>query len=147
MQEMKEKELNYNNGNGDANSHVCKVCFESPTTTMLLPCRHFSCKLNCFSSNITLPTLSSIKLNLIFLYIFLFLQCVNLVQLRVPSVRFAVPRLLIEFLLSHLDICILPPPLPSLQGIIDIYQNQLLLSVSDADIICLIFIWFFYADL
>ncbi|KAF5758671.1 putative plus-end-directed kinesin ATPase transcription factor C2H2 family [Helianthus annuus] len=36
MQEMKEK---------DANSHVCKVCFESPTTTMLLPCRHFSlCK-------------------------------------------------------------------------------------------------------
>ncbi|KAL7593627.1 hypothetical protein Lser_V15G34718 [Lactuca serriola] len=45
MQEMKEKELNYNNGNGDANSHVCKVCFESPTTTMLLPCRHFSlCK-------------------------------------------------------------------------------------------------------
>ncbi|KAI3753339.1 hypothetical protein L2E82_25390 [Cichorium intybus] len=44
MQEMKEKELNYN-VNGDANSHVCKVCFESPTTTMLLPCRHFSlCK-------------------------------------------------------------------------------------------------------
>ncbi|KAI3769704.1 hypothetical protein L6452_00816 [Arctium lappa] len=41
MQEMKEKEVNYN-GNGDANSHVCKVCFESPTTTMLLPCRHFS---------------------------------------------------------------------------------------------------------
>lgn len=47
MQEMKEKEkeVSYNNGNGgDANSHVCKVCFESPTTTMLLPCRHFSCK-------------------------------------------------------------------------------------------------------
>ncbi|XP_076934946.1 kinesin-like protein KIN-7D, mitochondrial [Bidens hawaiensis] len=44
MQEMKEKELIYNNHN-DANSHVCKVCFESPTTTMLLPCRHFSlCK-------------------------------------------------------------------------------------------------------
>ncbi|KAI3695489.1 hypothetical protein L1987_78486 [Smallanthus sonchifolius] len=44
MQEMKEKELNYN-GHNDANSHVCKVCFESPTTTMLLPCRHFSlCK-------------------------------------------------------------------------------------------------------
>ncbi|KAK9056711.1 hypothetical protein SSX86_024073 [Deinandra increscens subsp. villosa] len=44
MQEMKEKELNYNS-HSDANSHVCKVCFESPTTTMLLPCRHFSlCK-------------------------------------------------------------------------------------------------------
>ncbi|KAL8195356.1 hypothetical protein R6Q57_025759 [Mikania cordata] len=50
MQEMKEKEGNYV-GNGDANSHVCKVCFESPTTTMLLPCRHFSlcksCSLAC----------------------------------------------------------------------------------------------------
>ncbi|KAK1439887.1 hypothetical protein QVD17_05711 [Tagetes erecta] len=44
MQEMKEKELSLNNHN-DANSHVCKVCFESPPTTMLLPCRHFSlCK-------------------------------------------------------------------------------------------------------
>ncbi|KAK6946305.1 Kinesin motor domain, partial [Dillenia turbinata] len=41
MQEMKEKELRYM-GNGDANSNVCKVCFESPTTAMLLPCRHFS---------------------------------------------------------------------------------------------------------
>ncbi|KAK9077340.1 hypothetical protein SSX86_005677 [Deinandra increscens subsp. villosa] len=50
MQEMKEKEVNYV-GNGDANSHVCKVCFESPTTAMLLPCRHFSlcksCSLAC----------------------------------------------------------------------------------------------------
>ncbi|GFY94971.1 kinesin motor family protein [Actinidia rufa] len=44
MQEMKEKEVKYL-GNGDANSHVCKVCFESPTAAMLLPCRHFSCKL------------------------------------------------------------------------------------------------------
>ncbi|XP_071733676.1 kinesin-like protein KIN-7D, mitochondrial [Rutidosis leptorrhynchoides] len=45
MQEMKAKEVNYV-GNGDANSHVCKVCFESPTAAMLLPCRHFSlCKL------------------------------------------------------------------------------------------------------
>ncbi|XP_076894622.1 kinesin-like protein KIN-7D, mitochondrial [Bidens hawaiensis] len=44
MQEMKEKEANYV-GNGDTNSHVCKVCFESPTAAMLLPCRHFSlCK-------------------------------------------------------------------------------------------------------
>ncbi|XP_061368413.1 kinesin-like protein KIN-7D, mitochondrial isoform X1 [Gastrolobium bilobum] len=50
MQEMKEKELNYL-GNGDANSHVCKVCFESPTAAILLPCRHFclckSCSLAC----------------------------------------------------------------------------------------------------
>ncbi|KAG5547843.1 hypothetical protein RHGRI_013503 [Rhododendron griersonianum] len=41
MQEMKEKEAKLL-ANGDANSHVCKVCFESPTTAMLLPCRHFS---------------------------------------------------------------------------------------------------------
>ncbi|PPD91154.1 hypothetical protein GOBAR_DD11890 [Gossypium barbadense] len=40
MQEMKEKELK-SLGNGDANSHVCKVCFESPTAAILLPCRHF----------------------------------------------------------------------------------------------------------
>ncbi|EYU37843.1 hypothetical protein ABFS82_02G018900 [Erythranthe guttata] len=50
MQEMKEKELRYT-GNGDANSHVCKVCFESPSAAMLLPCRHFclckSCSLAC----------------------------------------------------------------------------------------------------
>ncbi|KAH1087076.1 hypothetical protein GYH30_018557 [Glycine max] len=50
MQEMKEKELKYL-GNGDANSHVCKVCFESPTTVILLSCRHFclckSCSLAC----------------------------------------------------------------------------------------------------
>ncbi|XAR59110.1 Plus-end-directed kinesin ATPase [Bertholletia excelsa] len=50
MQEMKEKELKYI-GNGDANSHVCKICFEAPTAAMLLPCRHFclckSCSLAC----------------------------------------------------------------------------------------------------
>ncbi|RDX75188.1 Kinesin-like protein KIN-7D, mitochondrial [Mucuna pruriens] len=50
MQEMKEKELKCL-GNGDANSHVCKVCFESPTAAILLPCRHFclckSCSLAC----------------------------------------------------------------------------------------------------
>ncbi|XP_009788269.1 kinesin-like protein KIN-7D, mitochondrial isoform X1 [Nicotiana sylvestris] len=50
MQEMKEKEHRYL-GNVDANSHVCKVCFESPSTAMLLPCRHFclckSCSLAC----------------------------------------------------------------------------------------------------
>lgn len=50
MQEMKEKEQKYQ-GNGDPNSHICKVCFESPTTAILLPCRHFclcqSCSLAC----------------------------------------------------------------------------------------------------
>ncbi|XP_015892553.3 kinesin-like protein KIN-7D, mitochondrial [Ziziphus jujuba] len=50
MQEMKEKEQKYL-ANGDANSHVCKVCFESPTAAILLPCRHFclckSCSLAC----------------------------------------------------------------------------------------------------
>ncbi|CAJ2679355.1 unnamed protein product [Trifolium pratense] len=50
MQDMKEKELKHL-GNGDANSHVCKVCFESSTAAMLLPCRHFclckSCSLAC----------------------------------------------------------------------------------------------------
>ncbi|KAL5073606.1 hypothetical protein RYX36_012590 [Vicia faba] len=50
MQEMKEKELKHL-GNGDANSHICKVCFESPTAAILLPCRHFclckSCSLAC----------------------------------------------------------------------------------------------------
>lgn len=50
MQEMKDKELRHL-GNGDANSHVCKVCFESSTAAILLPCRHFclckSCSLAC----------------------------------------------------------------------------------------------------
>eukprot|EP00268_Persea_americana_P022805 TRINITY_DN22601_c0_g1_i1.p1 TRINITY_DN22601_c0_g1~~TRINITY_DN22601_c0_g1_i1.p1 ORF type:complete len:1106 (-),score=268.84 TRINITY_DN22601_c0_g1_i1:302-3619(-) len=50
MREMKEKELE-SLGNGDANSHVCKVCFESPTAAVLLPCRHFClckpCSLAC----------------------------------------------------------------------------------------------------
>ncbi|KEH30458.1 kinesin-like protein KIN-7D, mitochondrial isoform X2 [Medicago truncatula] len=50
MQDMKEKELKHL-GNGDANSHVCKVCFESSTAAILLPCRHFclckSCSLAC----------------------------------------------------------------------------------------------------
>ncbi|KAL2490668.1 Kinesin motor family protein [Abeliophyllum distichum] len=50
IQEMKEKELGYT-GNGDANSHVCKVCFESPAAAMLIPCRHFClckpCSLAC----------------------------------------------------------------------------------------------------
>ena len=59
MQEMKEKELKYL-GNGDANSHVCKVCFESPTAAILLPCRHFCCKLvSCFHLNCAYPFCTS----------------------------------------------------------------------------------------
>ncbi|KAG8643964.1 kinesin-like protein KIN-7D, mitochondrial isoform X2 [Manihot esculenta] len=50
LKEMKEKELKYL-GNGDANSHMCKVCFEQATAAILLPCRHFclckSCSLAC----------------------------------------------------------------------------------------------------
>ncbi|KAL8143767.1 hypothetical protein V2J09_016799 [Rumex salicifolius] len=50
VQEMKEQELK-NVVNGDTNSHVCKVCFESATAAILLPCRHFSlckpCSLAC----------------------------------------------------------------------------------------------------
>lgn len=40
IQEMKEKELD-SLGNIDVNSHVCKVCFETPAAAVLLPCRHF----------------------------------------------------------------------------------------------------------
>ncbi|RRT54179.1 hypothetical protein B296_00028606, partial [Ensete ventricosum] len=43
IQEMKEREFD-SSGNGDTNSNVCKVCFESPTAAVLLPCRHFCCK-------------------------------------------------------------------------------------------------------
>ncbi|KAG4385143.1 hypothetical protein GLYMA_12G038600v4 [Glycine max] len=50
MKEMRDKEFKHL-GNGDANSHVCKVCFESSTAAILLPCRHFclckSCSLAC----------------------------------------------------------------------------------------------------
>ncbi|KAL1801801.1 hypothetical protein ACET3Z_030448 [Daucus carota] len=50
MQEMKEKELT-SLPNGDVNSHLCKICFESTTTAMLLPCQHFclckSCSVAC----------------------------------------------------------------------------------------------------
>ncbi|CAH8369297.1 unnamed protein product [Eruca vesicaria subsp. sativa] len=42
MQEMKEKEMK-SQANADANSHICKVCFESSTAAILLPCRHFCC--------------------------------------------------------------------------------------------------------
>ncbi|KAM0935156.1 putative plus-end-directed kinesin ATPase transcription factor C2H2 family [Dioscorea sansibarensis] len=50
IQEMKEKDPEPL-GNGEANTHVCKVCFESPTAAVLLPCRHFClckpCSLAC----------------------------------------------------------------------------------------------------
>ncbi|KAH9611631.1 hypothetical protein KSS87_010325 [Heliosperma pusillum] len=49
MQEMKEKEKYMTNG--ETNSHQCKVCYESPTAAILLPCRHFClckpCSLAC----------------------------------------------------------------------------------------------------
>ncbi|KAJ8450922.1 hypothetical protein Cgig2_032547 [Carnegiea gigantea] len=49
MQEMKEKEKYIDSG--DVNSHICKVCFESSTAAILLPCRHFClckpCSLAC----------------------------------------------------------------------------------------------------
>ncbi|XP_074275441.1 kinesin-like protein KIN-7D, mitochondrial [Silene latifolia] len=49
MQEMKEKEKHMTNG--ETNSHQCKVCYESPTAAILLPCRHFClckpCSLAC----------------------------------------------------------------------------------------------------
>ncbi|KAK1402671.1 kinesin-like protein KIN-7D, mitochondrial [Heracleum sosnowskyi] len=49
MKEMKEKVLTL--PNGDVNSHLCKICFESTTTAMLLPCQHFclckSCSVAC----------------------------------------------------------------------------------------------------
>ncbi|KAM3402627.1 hypothetical protein ACQJBY_006466 [Aegilops geniculata] len=43
IQEMKEKETDPLSDK-DGNSHVCKVCFESATAAVLLPCRHFCCK-------------------------------------------------------------------------------------------------------
>ncbi|XP_024014163.1 kinesin-like protein KIN-7M, chloroplastic isoform X2 [Eutrema salsugineum] len=51
MREMKEKEMKSQAAaaaNADANSHICKVCFESPIATILLPCRHF-CLCKCCS--------------------------------------------------------------------------------------------------
>ncbi|XP_055833971.1 kinesin-like protein KIN-7D, mitochondrial isoform X3 [Solanum dulcamara] len=54
MQEMKEREHRYL-GNGDANSHICKVCFESPTAAMLLPCRHFCLCKSCSLAFIECP--------------------------------------------------------------------------------------------
>ncbi|XP_021849955.1 kinesin-like protein KIN-7D, mitochondrial [Spinacia oleracea] len=49
MQEMKDKEKS--TSNGETNSHLCKVCYESPTAAILLPCRHFClckpCSLAC----------------------------------------------------------------------------------------------------
>ncbi|CAN6304588.1 unnamed protein product [Urochloa humidicola] len=50
IQEMKEKDSDPLSDK-DGNSHVCKVCFESATAAVLLPCRHFClckpCSLAC----------------------------------------------------------------------------------------------------
>lgn len=50
IQEMKEMETD-SLGDKDGDSHVCKVCFESATAAVLLPCRHFClckpCSLAC----------------------------------------------------------------------------------------------------
>lgn len=50
IQEMKEKDTDPLSDK-DGNSHVCKVCFESATAAVLLPCRHFClckpCSLAC----------------------------------------------------------------------------------------------------
>ena len=107
MKEMREKEFKHL-GNGDANSHVCKVCFQSSTAAILLPCRHFCCK-----SSPTLPEyfLAYIFGNFLWLWIFsdwittscLPLQCVNLVHLLVLNVHYAAPIFQIDFLLLLLD--------------------------------------------
>lgn len=91
MQEMKEKELRYL-GNGDANSHVCKICFESTTAAMLLPCRHFCCKYMFHTKHFVSG-----------LYIFTdlwhhIMQCVSLVLSPVLNAQFAAQRLPTEFL-------------------------------------------------
>lgn len=105
MQEMKEKEQKYL-GNGDANSHMCKVCFESPTAAILLPCRHFCCKesktfmhFNFFYISCSYLTCKWVRL---------LLQCVNLVPLLVQSVQYVVQRLQIGFLHSLLDNAVYP---------------------------------------
>lgn len=103
---MKEKELKYL-GNGDANSHVCKVCFESPTAAILLPCRHFCCKsFPILPESISLNFVGDFPLCLqffvrILIAYRLILQCVNLVHLLVLSVQYAAEILQIGFLLLH----------------------------------------------
>ncbi|KAF8406494.1 hypothetical protein HHK36_008583 [Tetracentron sinense] len=87
MQEMKEKEFEPLE-NGDSNSHMCKVCFEAPTAAILLPCRHFCCKL---------------KITLVYL-----VQYVNLVHLLVPSAHFVAQRLQIGSLHSLRDKALCP---------------------------------------
>jgi hypothetical protein len=49
MQEKPEKE-GFRSGvidsyNEDCNSNFCKVCFVAQTAAVLLPCRHFVCKI------------------------------------------------------------------------------------------------------
>ena len=102
MQEMKEKELK-SAGNGDAHSHVCKICFESPNAAILLPCRHFCCK--SFSKSIPLYAFAvrSYQTKYLEMLILCFLQYVNHVRLLVLSVQFVARRLRIGFLHSPLD--------------------------------------------
>lgn len=100
MQEMKEKELKYI-GNGDANSHVCKVCFESPTAAILLPCRHFCCK-SSQKSKLAIPLNFQIFVRILTPSCLL-LQCVNRAHLLVLSAQYAAQILQIGFLLLHLD--------------------------------------------
>ncbi|KAK9001506.1 hypothetical protein V6N11_083288 [Hibiscus sabdariffa] len=96
MQEMKENELK-SIGNGDAHSHLCKVCFESPTAAILLPCRHFCRK---SSSN---PYNHELWQCVLINYMLCPFQCANHVPSPVPSVRFVVQRSRIGFLHSLLD--------------------------------------------
>lgn len=100
MQEMKEKEQKYQ-GNGDPNSHMCKVCFESPTAAILLPCRHFCCEWFVTFMHFKFPTFHALILACNSAWLpGLCLQCVNLVHLLVQSVQFVVQRFQIGFLLS-----------------------------------------------
>ena len=98
MQEIKEKEKNL--GNGDLNSHLCKVCYETPTAAILLPCRHFCCKLSeiiVFSFAYNLSCVSNVTFGLTSP------QYVNLVRLLVQNAQYAAQVSLIEFLHSLHD--------------------------------------------
>lgn len=113
MQEMKEKELMYL-GNGDANSHICKVCFESPTAAILLPCRHFCCESFEPNPSPPLPQQGGEKKKSLPFFVVTsgvpVLQCVNLVRLHVLSVPFVAQTLRIGFLHLLLDTALFNPP-------------------------------------
>ena len=98
MQEMKEKEMK-SQANGDANSHICKVCFESPTAAILLPCRHFCCK-----SQLHLHETSFLRTNYKVKRYF-FVQYVNPVPWLALNAQSAAQRSLIGSLRFRLDLC------------------------------------------